>query len=210
MPPIQIVVVDDHEIVRVGLRTLLAREQDMDVVGMASSGEEALGLLYELHPDIMVVDYSLGPMSGVELCERVSEEHPEIGVIMLSTFLNDEVIQRSIQAGAKAYVYKDVEGRDLKRMIRMVAQGQAVLDPKVAGRVTRWATHGARIGETALSVRETEVVRLVAQGASNVQIGETMKISQNTVKTYLRRAMTKLGCHSRAEAAAAASRRGLV
>jgi DNA-binding NarL/FixJ family response regulator len=208
---IRVLVVDDHEIVRIGLRTLLGREQDMHVVGMAASGEETLPLVDELKPDVLVVDYSLGPMSGVEVCERVTADHPETSVIMLSTYLNDEVIQRSIQAGAKAYVYKDVEGRDLKRMIRTVAKGQAVLDPKVAGRVMHWASNRrSRPAEQGLSARETEILRLVARGATNVQISEAMGITLNTVKTYLRRAMEKLGCHSRAEAVAAASRRGLL
>lgn len=211
MRPIRVLVIDDHEIVRMGLRALLGREQDIHVVGMAASGDEGLQLVEELMPDVAVVDYSLGPLSGVEVCEQITARHPEVPVIMLSTFLDDEVIQRSIQAGAKAYVYKDVEGRDIKRMIRSVAEGQAVLDPKVAGRVMGWATRQRpQAGTTSLSSREIEVLRLVARGVSNPEIARELQVSLNTVKTYLRRALEKLNCKSRAEAAAVASRLGLL
>lgn len=179
------------------------------MVGLAASGEEGLDLVDELRPDVLVVDYSLGAMSGVEVCEKVNADHPQVSVIMLSTFLDDIVIQRSMQAGAKAYVYKDVEGRDLKQMIRAVVKG-AVLDPTVAGRVNQISHRRLGNPERCLSVRETETLRLVSRGATNVQIAETMKISLNTVKTYLRRAMEKLGCHSRSQAVAAALRRGLL
>lgn len=207
--PIRVVVVDDHEIVRIGLQAILGREQDISVVGLAASGEEGLDLVDELRPDVLVVDYSLGAMSGVEVCEKVNADHPQVSVIMLSTFLDDIVIQRSMQAGAKAYVYKDVEGRDLKQMIRAVVKG-AVFDPTVAGRINQISHRRLGSPERCLSVRETETLRLVSRGATNVQIAETMKISLNTVKTYLRRAMEKLGCHSRSQAVAAALRRGLL
>lgn len=210
MRPVRVVVIDDHEIIRAGLRTLLSREEDIHVVGVAATGEEGLRLIGKLEPDVAIVDYSLGSMSGVEVCEKITDRHADTSVIMLSTFLDDEIIQGSIQAGAKAYVYKDVEAHDLKQTIRMVAQGQAVLDPKVAGRVMRWASRRRLGDDLVLSPRETELLRLVAGGASNQEIAEIMKVSQNTVKTYLRRALEKLGCRSRMEAATAATRRGLI
>lgn len=211
MEPIRVLIVDDQEIVRVGLRTLLARDRDIRVVGVASSGQEALDLLDELRPQVLIVDYSLDPVGGVEVCESVNANHPEIAVIMLSTFMDDEVVQRSVQAGAKAFVYKDVEGQDLKRIVRMVAEGEPVPHPRTTGHVMRWPGHQLRrVAEPALSSREREVLGLVAQGASNAQIAQTLGLSLNSVKTFLRRASAKLGCHSRAEAVAAASRRGLL
>lgn len=211
MSPIRVIVVDDHEIVRAGLGVLLSREPDLHIAGMAESGEEGLRLMDELSPDVAVVDYSLPGMSGVEVCQAAKVRHPQLPVIMLTTYLDDEVIQNSLEAGARAYVYKDVEGRDLKRAIRAVVRGEAVLDPKVAGRVARWAARARKLtGDSVLSARETEVIRLVARGASNLQIAEEMGLSINTIKTYVRRVLEKLECKSRSQAAAVASRRGLL
>lgn len=208
MRPIRVLILDDYEIVRLGLRSILSREKDIHVVGAAGSGVEGLALIEEVKPDVVVVDYSLGPMSGVEVCERVTAEHPEIHVIMFSTFLDDEVIQRSIQAGAKAYVYKDVEGRDLKNMIRSVVDGQAVPPSKGTGPMIRPASGPrSRRGED-LSDRERDVLRLVGRGASNAEIAAAMGITLNMVKTYLRRAMDKLECHTRGQAAVVAARQG--
>lgn len=211
MRPVSVVVVDDHEIVRAGLRTLLGRESDIHIAGMASTGEEGLDLVDETNPDVVVVDFGLPRMSGVELCEEILRRHPGKPVLILTTFLEDEVIQKSLEAGAKGYVYKDVEAKELKRAIRAVANGEAVLDPKVAGRVMGWVgKHRVIHGGQALSIRETEVLRLVARGASNEDAAEMLGLSLNTIKTYLQRALTKLGCHSRSEAAAIASKRGLL
>jgi two-component system response regulator DevR len=211
MRPSRVIVVDDHEIVRAGLRALLERETDIHVVATAATGEEGLALIEDVQPDIAVVDYSLPGMSGVELCEEITARYPGVAVIMLTTFLDDEVILRAVEAGARAYVYKDVEASELKRAIRTVAKGEAVLDPKIAGRVLRWA-HKRRYGggPQTLSVRETEVLRLVAKGESNKEIAAHLALTENTVKTYLRRALEKLNCTSRSEAAAAAAKRGLL
>lgn len=214
MQPVRVLVVDDHEIVRAGLRALLAREHDIHVVGMAATAEEGIGLIRELQPEVALIDYSLPGMSGVELCETVVRHYPQTAVIILTTFLDDEVIFSSLQAGALAYVYKDAEGRDLKRAIRAVADGQSVLDPKVAGRVMRWARKKGRLrfdnGRQALSARETDVLRLISRGATNAEIAQTLGVTRHTVNTYVQRAFSKLGCHTRSEAAAIASKRGIL
>lgn len=209
---IRVVVVDDHEIVRVGLKTILDQEPDIHVVGLASTGNEALRLVEDRQPDVAVVDYGLTGMSGEELCRLITERHPNVPVIMLSTVLQEEVVSQSMQAGAKAYVYKDVEGQELKRTIRMVAQGQSVLDPRVAAGAMRGADGRLLdpLGGRRLSKREIEVLRLVMDGLTNTEIAGELGVTQNTVKTYVRRALEKLECDSRAEAAAAASRRGLL
>jgi len=208
---VRVVIVDDHEIVRAGLTALLTREIDIDLVGSAGTGERALALIADVHPDIAVVDYSLPGMTGVELCERISVAHPEVAVILLTTYLEDSVIRGALDAGARAYVYKDVGAVDLKRAIRAVARGDAVLDPKVAGRVATWARQ-RRFGAVAgpLSIRETQVLRLVAKGLQNREIAAQMGVTENTVRTYIRRLLAKLGCQSRSEAAALAARRGLL
>lgn len=211
MPPVRVVVIDDHEIIRAGLSALLGRESDIHVVGMASTGEEGLDLIAELKPDVAVIDYSLPRMSGVEVCEEVVAQHPDTSVVVLTSFMHDEVILKSVEAGAQAYVYKDVEARELKRAIRAVAKGEAVLDPKVTARVLRWAhRRSVGYGDGALSLREIEVLRCVARGGTNKDIADEMHVSENTVKTYLRRALEKLDCHSRSEAAAMAAKRGLL
>jgi DNA-binding NarL/FixJ family response regulator len=129
---------------------------------------------------------------------------------MLTTFLDDAVIRNSLDAGAKAYVYKDVEGRDLKRAIRTVANGEAVIHDKAAARVMQWARSGSSRDPVPLSRREVDVLRHVARGRTNGEIAAELDISINTVKTCLNRALRKLGCHSRTQAAALAAKRGLL
>ena len=207
---VRIVVVDDHEIVRVGVRSLLDREADINVIGTAPTGEKGLELIGTLQPDVAVLDYNLPGMSGVELCAEVVRRWPDIHVVMLTTFLDDAVIRNSLDAGAKAYVYKDVEGRDLKRAIRTVASGEAVIDNKAASRVMRWARGGSSRGPVPLSPREVDVLRQVVRGLTNREIAGELGVTINTVKTCLHRALRKLGCHSRTQAAAVAAKRGLL
>lgn len=211
MNAVRVVVVDDHEIVRAGLSTLLSREPDIHLVGVAPDAEEGMDMIADVHPDVAVVDYSLPKMSGVELCEQIVARFPETAVVVLTTYINDDVILRSVEAGAQAFVYKDVDASELKKAIRAVTRGETILDPKVAGRVMRWANrrkNGRRDG--GLSLQETEVLRHVTAGATNKDIAEAMHVSENTIKTYLRRVMEKLDCHSRSEAAAIAAKRGLL
>ncbi|MHB8464961.1 MAG: response regulator transcription factor [Acidimicrobiales bacterium] len=211
MPAIRLVVVDDHEIVRAGLSALLAADPEIHVVATASDGPTALAAISEIRPDIAVVDYSMPGMTGLELCSELASRCPGVAVIILTTFLSDEVVSGAIEAGAKAFVSKDVDASDLKRAIRSVARGESVLDPKVAGRVADWA-HRWRRGplDHPLTARETDVLRLVAVGSTNRQIAERLVLSENTVRTYLKRLLFKLECHTRSEAAAVASRRGLL
>lgn len=214
MKVVRVVLVDDHEIVRAGLKSLLSKEADIHVIAVAAAADEGLRLIEELRPDVAVVDYSLPGMTGTTLCEAIVKRHPAVSVIILTTYLDDHVLRQSVRAGAKAFVYKDVEAKDLKRAIRAVASGEHVLDPKVAGRVMKWANKSVArrlIGASRpLSIRELEVLRLVAKGATNPKIADEMGISVNTVKTYLDRVLSKLECNSRVEAAALASRWGLL
>ena len=211
MGPVRVVVVDDHEIVRAGLSALLGREPDIHLVGVAADGEEGVNLIADLRPEVAVIDYSLPRMSGIEVCDEIVRRFPETAVIVLTTYLSDDVILRSVEVGAQAFVYKDVDAEDLKRAIRAVTRGETVLDPKVAGRVMQWANRRRAAGRNSvLSVQETEVLRLASRGGTNKDIAEAMQVSENTIKTYLRRVMEKLDCHSRSEAAAIAARRGLL
>lgn len=207
--PVQVVVIDDHEIVRMGLRSILDREPDINVIGTAASGEDGLELVEEVCPDLAVIDYSMPGMSGAEVCWHLTRRFPQVNVVMLTTFLDDAVIRQSLEAGAKAYVYKDVEGAELKRAIRNVARGEAVLHPKVTERVMHWAQVKST-REAPLSPRETDVLRLVAKGGTNREIAAELNVSINTVKTCLSRALRKLGCSRRSQAASVAAKRGLL
>lgn len=212
--PVRVVIIDDHEIIRTGLRTLLSRESDIEILATAGTGEEGLRLIKELKPHVAVVDYSLPKMSGISVCEAIVKHHPNTAVIVLTAYLDDTIVRRALSAGARAYVYKDVEAKDLKKAIRTVVEGGSILDPKVAGKVMKWAqkryTAGVVARSKTLSIREVEVLRLVAQGASNQEIADQLNLGRNTVKTYVQRSLLKLECHSRAEAAAVASKWGLL
>lgn len=208
---VRVLIVDDHEIVRAGLVALLRREKDIQVVGQAADAEDALSIFDECKPDVAVVDYGLPGMSGLELCERIIRLHPDFPVVILTNYMADDVLRNAVDAGARAYIYKDIEGKELMRAIRAAVKGESVLDTKAVGRVMEWANRTKNVGRgTALSKKETEVLRLVAAGASNAAIGRELFLSTNTVKTYLRRILQKLGCYTRAEAAAVATKRGLL
>lgn len=210
MTRVKVVVVDDHEIVRRGLISILEREEDLTVVGEAASGEAALPIVAAASPDVVIVDHGLPGMSGVALCEQLTDLHPGLPTIILTTIMRDEVVRGALAAGARAFVIKDIDGDDLKRAIRAVARGEAVLDPKVAGRVAAWADSVPPRDPATLSEREVEVLRLVANGKTNLEISVTLHLSNNTVRTYLKRANAKLSTRTRGEAAVAAARRGVL
>lgn len=207
----RVVVVDDHALVRGGLIGLLQREEGLEIVGEAETGEDGLALIEAAQPDVAVVDHSMPGMTGVELCRVVSARHPNVGVILLTSFLTDEVVQGALEAGARAYVVKDGDAGDIVRAIRSVGEGEGYLDPRIVSRVSRWAGKRRRsTPEAPLSPREIDVLRMVRDGATNREIADALVVSENTVRTYLKRILTKLGCHSRREAAVLASERGLL
>lgn len=208
--PIRVLLIDDHEIVREGLAAILASEKDLQLLASVATGEAGLKLLDEMGFDVAVVDYSLPGISGVEVCERIVSSHPEVAVVILTTYLEDDVVLGAVRAGAAAYVVKDIEGERLKEAIRSVASGKAVLDPQVAARVMGWAANGALKNWGSLSRRELEVLRRVALGRTNNQIAEELSLGLSTIKTYVSRVMEKLDCSTRSEAAGRAAKWGLI
>ena len=211
MRRLRVLIVEDNELVRGGLELLLGREPDIEVLGFAVDGEHATEMVEEHKPDVVVVDYSLPGMSGVEFCWWLGYRHPDIPLLMLTNYVADDVVRHAVEAGARGYVVKDVDAKTLAESIRKVAAGEAVLDPRVAGRVMDLASRRRRgNGERPLTIREIEALRLVARGAKNVEIARDLGVTENTVKTLLRRAMDKIGCHSRTEAVALATRLGLL
>jgi two-component system response regulator DevR len=195
---------------RAGFEALAASYGDLELVGVASTAQEAELLITRTDPDVALVDYGLAEDGALPLCRAVTQLRPALPVLVISGVLDDEAVHGSIEAGAQGYLYKDIESDELRTAIRSLAGGASVLDPRVTGRVIAWASHPAGdTPEDTLSAREIEVMRHVARGESNKEIAGQLGLSENTVKTYLRRVYRKLDCRTRSAAAALVARRGL-
>jgi two-component system response regulator DevR len=213
---IRVAIVDDHEIVRHGLRVSLGQEIDMEVVADVRTGAEATRIARELRPDILLLDVRLEDTDGPSVCERVREIAPETAVVMLTSYHQDGMVLRSLAAGARGYVVKDVELTELKRIVRAAHRGHCVLDPTVAPHVIAAATSGAAPDQAsvkktlALSDFDLDVVRHLARGLTNKQIGVLVHRSPYTVKDHLEKICAALEVRSRTEVVAAALRIGLI
>jgi two-component system, NarL family, response regulator DevR len=210
--PVRIFLLDDHELVRRGVRDLLWAQEDLAVVGEASTGQEALELIPQTQPDVAVLDVRLGDnpdaMNGIEVCRDIRSAHPEVACIMLTSFADDEALFASIMAGAAGYVLKQIRGSDLVSAIRRVAAGESLLDPAVTARVLE-RLRAPRTEDdplSSLSPQERRILDLIAEGKTNRQIGEAMFLAEKTVKNYVSHLLAKLGMERRSEAAAYAAR----
>jgi two-component system response regulator DevR len=206
---IRLVVVDDHSIVREGLCSILNAEPDFQVVGEASHGEEALRVVERVRPDVVLLDLKMPGAPGTEVCRDIMQRRPETAVIILTAFLDSDMIYRCIQAGAKGYVVKDVERADLKRKIRAAARGEGVLDEKAASPVLERLRKGTA-APVQLTEREVTILRHIAEGLTNREIGAQLYLSEATVKDQLRKIMDKFGVEHRISAVIAASKQGLI
>ena len=203
----RVFLLDDHEIVRRGLRELLEAEDDLEIVGEAGTAEEAYGRIPATSPDVAILDVRLPDGDGIEVCREIRSRHPEIACIMLTSFAEDEAVYAAIMAGAAGYVLKQVRGTDLIDGIRKVADGQSLLDPLVTTRVLDRIRHQGDEDELAvLTDQERKILELIAEGLTNRQIGERMFLAEKTVKNYVSNMFTKLGMSRRTEAAAYAAR----
>ncbi len=208
--PVTIVVIDDHAILRQGLRSLLEREPDLQVVGEASSPGEALAVVQQTRPMIVLLDMKLSPASdddGLALCAQLTKQYPGLGVLVLSTFVDDALVVSAIQHGACGYVVKDVDTQELVRAIRLVAQSGSAFDSRSAAAMMR-SIHAPQ-ARSPLTERELSVLRLVANGLSNRGIAAELYLSETTVKFHVRNIMRKLDAASRAEAVYRATKNGL-
>ena len=214
---IRIGVVDDHEVVRQGLRATLEHEPDMEIIADVRTGREAVELARAQQPDVMLVDVRLEDSDGPTVCERVRAVAPATRVVMLTSYHQDGMVLRSLAAGARGYVIKDVELGELKRMIRAAYRGESVLDPIVAPHVIAAATMTGdepghqRVRRTlALSDIDIDIVRHLARGLTNKQIGVRINLSPHTVKDHVEKMCEILGVRSRIELVVEALRRGLI
>ena len=210
---ITVLLVDDHEMVRRGVRAFLETRPDITVVAEAGSGEEAVRLAAEHAPDVALMDLIMPGMDGVEATRRLTARSPRTNVVMLTSYHDDEHIFPAIRAGALSYVLKEVGPEELADAVRKAAAGEAVLHPRVAARVVR-ELHGARRDEPnafrELSDRELEVLKLIADGLSNAEIAGRLYVSEKTVKSHVSNILGKLHLADRTQAAVYAWRQGVV
>ena len=202
----RILLVDDHEVVRLGLKSLLERHSQFDVAGEASNAREAIEIVNNTHPDVVVMDIRLPGMSGIEACEEITGRFPETKVIMLTSYAEDEMLFSAIRAGASGYILKQIGGEDLVRAIEAVGRGEAMLDPTVTQRVFQEVRRAVKEEEASafahLSQQEKHVLILVSEGKTNREIAKALFLGEGTVRNYVSSILSKLGVNNRAEAAA--------
>ena len=204
----RVFLLDDHEIVRRGVRELIELEPDLVVVGEAGTAAEALSRIPPTRPDVALLDVQLPDGSGIEVCRDIRSQHPEIGCLMLTSYADDDALFGSVVAGAQGYVLKQVRGSDLVAGIRTVAAGGSLIAPgleaQVRDRLRAGPVEDGRLA--ALTARERTILDLLADGLTNRQIGEQLFLSEKTVKNYMSTVLMKLGMHRRTEAAVFAAR----
>ena len=212
MEPISVFLVDDHQVVRQGLRDFLELQDDIDVVGEASSGIEAVQHVKQLLPDVVIMDLVMPEIDGVETTRRVKAISPSTQVIVLTSFADDDKVFPAIKAGAISYLLKDVSPLELARAVRAAKRGEAVLHPEVAAKLMQEfsAPRADEQQAEALTEREMDVLRLIARGHSNREIAEALIISEKTVKTHVSNILSKLHLADRTQAAIYALRQRLV
>jgi two-component system, NarL family, response regulator DevR len=204
---VRVFLVDDHEIVRRGLKELIELEDDLEVVSDASTADEALRRIPATRPDVAVLDVRLPDGDGIEVCREIRSSCPETACIMLTSFSDDEAVYAAILAGAAGYLLKQIRGTEIVDGIRRVAQGETLLDPAVTTRVLERLRQGPESDELGdLTDQERRILDLIAEGMTNRQIGEAMFLAEKTVKNYVSNLLAKLGMSRRTEAAVFAAR----
>ncbi|WP_127530901.1 response regulator [Paenibacillus kobensis] len=216
---IRLLLADDHAMVRKGLQMFLSMQADLQVIGEASNGQEAIERTAELSPDMILMDLHMPVLDGIEVTRRLKQSHPDVKVIVLTSFSDEDHVLPAIRAGAKGYLLKDIEPDELVRAIKRVWQGQVELHPDAAGRLMSLLAApeaaakpdaqdpASRLSD--LTRRELEVLRLIASGMSNKEIGDSLTITEKTVKTHVSHVLDKLGFADRTQAAIFAVKHGL-
>jgi len=207
-PAIRVFLLDDHEIVRRGLKELLEAERDIVVVGEAETAASALARIPALRPDVAILDVRLPDGDGVAVCRDIRSALPQVACLMLTSFGDDEALFNAIMAGAAGYVLKQIRGTDLVGAVRTVAAGESMLDGEAASRVMRRMRDAARRADplAELTAQERKILELIGEGLTNRQIGDRMYLAEKTVKNYVSALFAKLGLQRRTQAAAYAAR----
>ena len=211
----KVLIADDHAIVREGVRMILAKEPDIEVVGEAEDGQQALDLVEQLGPNVVIMDLSMPGMGGIEATKKVKEQHPSVSVLALTMHEDESYVFQLLRAGASGYVLKRAAAQDLVQAVRAAAKGEAFLYPSVARKVVEDYLKRVEAGEErerydGLTEREREILTLIAQGLGNQQIAEKLYITIKTVQTHRAHVLEKLGLHDRTQLVRYAIRKGLI
>jgi two-component system, NarL family, response regulator DevR len=208
MTPIRVFLLDDHELVRRGIRDLLEQEPDVQVVGEADTAQDAKARIPALRPDVAILDARLPDGNGIDVCRDIRSVDPSIRALILTSYDDDEALFAAIMAGAAGYLLKQVRGTDLVSAVRLVAAGQSLLDPAVTQRVIERIRHGPQEPDElkSLTDQERRILELVAEGLTNRQIAERMYLAEKTVKNYVSSILAKLGLERRTQAAVFAAK----
>ena len=206
---IRIVIADDHNMLRSGLRTFLETYDDLELLAEASDGEEAIWFCREYQPDVVLIDFKMPHVDGISAIQQVKKEFPGIQFIVLTSFVDEEIVQAALEAGALGYLLKDAGANDLYNAIKRAREGKTMLSPEATHVLIQATTRPPQIGHD-LTDREIEILRLLVTGMSNSEIGEQLFISRSTVKNHVSNIFAKLQADSRTEAAALAIQKGIV
>jgi two-component system, NarL family, response regulator LiaR len=207
--PIRIIVVDDHSVVRQGLKMFLGLDPELEIIGEAENGAEAVTLAEELKPDVVLMDMLMPVMDGIEATKIIRRDMPDTEVIALTSVLEDAAVVGAIKAGAIGYLLKDTQSEELRRAIKAASEGQVQLSPQAAARLLREVRTPEVAPPDALTERENDVLKLLAQGKANKEIARDLFIGEKTVKTHVSNILLKLGVQSRTQAALYAAQNGL-
>jgi DNA-binding NarL/FixJ family response regulator len=206
--PIRILIADDHGVVRQGLRMFLSRDEELEIVGEAENGAQAVKLAGQLKPDVVLMDMLMPVMDGIEATATIRRSYPDVEVIALTSVLEDAAVVGAIRAGAIGYLLKDTQAAELRRAIKAASQGQVQLSPQAAARLIREVR--TPDAPQPLTERETDVLKLLAAGKANKEIAQALTVGEQTVKTHVSNILSKLGVQSRTQAALYAAQKGLV
>jgi DNA-binding NarL/FixJ family response regulator len=207
--PIRVLIADDHAVVREGLRTFFSLQDDIQVVGDAADGEQAVAMAERLEPDVVVMDLVMPKLDGIAAMRELRRRAPGTRVVILTSFIDDERLLPALRAGAAGYLLKNIEPQELARAVRAADAGEAIIDPAVAARLVEALIEEDRVPRPELTAREQEVLDLIASGYANKRIARELGVAEKTVKSHVSHLLAKLGVSDRTQAALYAARLGL-
>lgn len=205
----KVLIVDDHELVRRGLRSILDQDPRFNLVGEATTGLEAIQLVDKIQPDLILLDLLLPDMNGIEVCERIIKFHPDIAIIILTAFIDRNRVDACLRAGARGYLLKDAENLDLTTQLMIALKGHHVLDPRATDLLTDYVRRQPA-GTQMLTSRENSILRLIAEGCTNKEIGDQLNLSENTVKGHVKEILGKTSAKTRIQAVLIAKQKGIM